>query len=204
MPTPDVAATLRYETLVDRYRLAAAAFLAALWASLERYGDEAEEEFAVTAAPRLDGFKRTTVSVSAAYFATVLGVRPVGIDPARVLSRPRLRDPFLAARHAVSEGRMWDEAYQAGRSMAEAVGFNFVQSTARRTGDVVAEESGLEVVGWRRVPSAAACPWCHLIATQLYRSSESADFGHDRCDCNAVPVTVLADPGRTLNEQRAA
>lgn len=200
MPLPD-AATERYLSALAGQRQAVAAFLAALWASLERYGDDGEEQFTTTAEPRIAGYKRATVSLSAAFFATILDVRPVGVDPRDVRSVARLRDPFLAARHAVAEGRPWVEALSAGRSMAEAVGFNFVQSTARRTGDVVAAESGVEVK-WRRLPAADACEWCKTVAGQLYNSSESADFGHDRDGCLVVPTSEDSVSSITRTTQR--
>lgn len=45
-------------------------------------------------------------------------------------------------------------------------------------------------VRWKRVPGGKSCSWCKTIAGQLYLTSASADFGHDRCDCVAVPVYV--------------
>lgn len=195
------AATERYLSVLARQRAAVAAFLAALWQSLDRYGAEGEESFVLGAAPRLEGYKRATVSTSAAYFATVLEIRPVAVDPRSVRSTARLRDPFLAARHAIAEGRPWSEAARAGQSMAEAVGFNFVQSSARRTGDVVARESGIDVK-WRRLPAADACAWCKTVAGQLYNTSESADFGHDRDGCLVVPTTEESVSGITRTTQR--
>ena len=200
MPLFD-ATTERYLSAMTRHRGAVAAFLAALWESLDRYGDDGEDQFVSIAEPRMEGFKRATVSVSAAYFATVLDIRPVGVDHRDVRSVARLRDPFLAARHAVAEGRPWVEAVRAGQSMAEAVGYNFVQSTARRTGDVVAAESGVDVK-WRRLPAANACSWCKTVAGQLYNSSESADFGHDRDGCLVVPTTEDSVSGITRTTQR--
>lgn len=200
MPSPD-AATERYLAALFRQRNAVAAFLATLWSSLEQYGEDGEEQFITTAEPRLQGHKRATVSTSAAYFALALGVRPVGVDAKTVGSVARLRDPFLAARHAVAAGRPWVEAVQAGQSMAEAVGYNFVQSTARRTGDVVAQESGVDVL-WRRLPSANACDWCKTVAGQLYNTSESADFGHDRDGCLVVPTNENSVSGITRTTQR--
>ena len=45
-----------------------------------------------------------------------------------------------------------------------------------------------DVLAWRRVPGPKACQWCRTIAGQLYKTSETADFGHARCDCVVVPV----------------
>lgn len=89
--------------------------------------------------------------------------------------------------HAFTMERPFEEALRVGRSTAQAVGFDFVQSSARRTGDVAAARSGVDVT-WRRVPGAKSCDWCRLVAGQTYRTAESADFGHERDDCDVVPA----------------
>lgn len=178
----------RYKRQLATYRDRTSVVLAGSWDRLGTYTEDDVDVFARRTAPVLAGAKTAAVGLSAAFFAVVLSTRPVGVNPSDVTIEPRLRDPFLSAWHAVSEGRPWDEAFQAGRSMSEAVGWNFVTSAARRTGDIVAEKSGKELRGWERVPSADACEWCDLVSGQLYATAESADFGHDRCNCVAVPA----------------
>ena len=177
----------RYKRQIAIYRNRTAGFLVATWDGLGTYSEEDIDRFTQRTASVLAGAKTAAVGLSAAFYALSTRTRPVPVNVAEVAVEPRYRDPFLAAWHAVGEGRPWEEAFQAGRSMAQAVGYNLVQSSARRTGDVAAAKAG-RPGRWQRVPGGKACSWCLLVAGQTYASAESADFGHDRCDCDAVPV----------------
>lgn len=186
MPLSDVALR-RYDRLLGSYRSRAAIALAVIWDSLDSYGEEDIATFASTAAPVLAGAKRSAVATSTAVSALALDIRPPALSVDDVDVEPRIDHPFLAMWHAVGEGRPNEEALSAGRSQAQAVAADFVQKAARRTGDAVARAAGVKA-RWRRVPNADACPWCQTIAGQLYRTAESADFGHDRCFCMVVPA----------------
>jgi hypothetical protein len=186
MPASDVQIA-RYKRQVKIYRDRASGLLVAGWDRLGSYRDDDIDRYIAQLDPFLTGIKTASVGLSSAFFALTTSTRPSGITPVDVDVQPRWRDPFLSTWHAVNEGRPWDEAFQAGRSMASAVGFNFVQSTARRAGDHAARKTGKQV-RWRRVPGGESCDWCLLVAGQLYQTAESADFGHDRCDCDAVPA----------------
>lgn len=181
------AALRRYDRLLGTYRNRTAVALAAIWDQLGSYDEQDIDTFASTASPILAGAKRSAVATSTAVFAIALGIRPPSVSPDAVEVRPRIDHPFLALWHAVKEGRPNEEALSAGRSQAQAVAEDFVQQTARRTGDAVARTARIEA-RWRRIPNADACPWCRTIAGQLYRTAESADFGHDRCFCMVVPA----------------
>jgi hypothetical protein len=191
MPLSDEAVR-RYDRLLGSYRLRTAAVLAAAWDRLSSYDDEGIEEFVALTAPALAGAKRSAVASSTAIFALALGIRTPAITPDDVDTEPRIRHPFLA---------MWH------------VAMDFVQQTARRTGDTVARTAGVRT-RWRRVPNSGACQWCQTISGQLYRTAESADFGHDRCFCMVVPEddsevgqvvtrTYERGTGRTATGQRS-
>jgi hypothetical protein len=186
MPAPD-ALVARYRRQLQIYRDRTAGILMAAWDAMPTHDRADIERFVKRTAPTLVGAKTATVALSAGFFALALGIRPVAVDPADIELAFAADAPFLAMWHALSLGRPFAEAFEAGRSVAESVGFDFVQSASRRTGDFVAEASG-RVVRWRRVPGAHACAWCHQVAGGLYRTAESADFGHNRCDCVAVPA----------------
>lgn len=184
--TIPAGAMLRYKRQIAVYRNRTSALLVAAWAGLPGIDEADTARFEAQTAVPLAGAKTAAVGLSAAFFSIVLGTRPVGVRPGDVLIDPDIRGPFRAAWHALSMGRSFDEALQVGRSTAQAVGFDFVQSTARLTGDVVAKKSG-EKVRWVRVPGGNACAWCQEVAGQSYHSAESADFGHERDDCDVVP-----------------
>lgn len=186
---PSSGQIARYRRLIGEQRYRTSAALVAAWDGLDSITDETDVDlFVRRTAPTLIGAKAAVVATSAAFFALATGTRPVAVRPDAVPVEARIRHPFLSAWHALAEDRPFDEAIQAGRSQASAVGFDFVQSTSRRTGDVVADRAGRTRVRWQRVPGPKACAWCELVAGQLYTSAESADFGHDRCDCVAVPA----------------
>lgn len=180
------AAMRRYQRQIGVYRDRTAALLIAAWDDQPGIDRSDIPTFTTATAPALAGGKAAAVSLSAAFFALVLGIRPVGVNPADVMLEPDTEGPFRAAWHALAMGRSYAEAVQVGRSTAQAVGFDFVQSAARRTGDVVAERSDKHV-RWARVPGGNACEWCLLVAGQSYTSAEAADFGHERDDCDVVP-----------------
>ena len=186
MPLSDLAIR-RFDRLLATYRARTAAFLVATWDGLGSYGEDDIDRFAAAAATTLAGAKRGSVAASVALYAIALEVRPPSIQPDDVDVEPRIDHPFHATWHAVAEGRPNEEALAAGRSQAQAVAADFVQQVSRRTGDVVAKATGVKT-RWRRAPNAGACPWCKAVAGQTYHSSESADFGHDRCYCMVVPA----------------
>lgn len=189
MPTLSDEAVRRYRLLLARYRTWTSGLLVAAWDRLETFDDTDADRYAAELAAALQGVKTATVAASSALVSLLLEVRPVAVSPADVPVEARMRDPFLAMWHAFAEDRPYDEAWSAGRSMASAVGFDFVQSTSRRTGDVTADKAKVRT-RWRRVAGGDACPWCLDKTARTYRTSASADFGHDRCDCVAVPVVA--------------
>lgn len=184
-PSPE--AIRRYKRQIAVYRSRTSALLIAAWNALPGYDEESVDEFEEVTRPALEGAKRAAVSLSAGFFALALGIRAVGVNPDDIDLQPDTRGPFRATWHAFTMGRAFEEAIGVGRSTAQAVGFDFVQSSARRTGDYVAAASG-QTVTWRRVPGAKSCDWCRLVAGQTYRTAESADFGHERDDCDVVPA----------------
>jgi hypothetical protein len=186
MPVPDEALR-RYKRQIGIYRDRTSGLLIAAWDALPSHDEEDVDEFVRRTAPALVGAKRAAVALSAGFFALALRIRPVGVSPDDVDLEPDIQGPFRATWHALAMGRPIAEALTVGRSTAQAVGFDFVQSTARRTGDVVAAASG-RTVRWRRVPGAKSCDWCRLVAGQTYKTAESADFGHERDDCDVVPA----------------
>lgn len=177
----------RYRRQLGVYRDRSAALVIAAWDALDSHDEDDVDEFADRAGPPLVAAKANTVALAAGFFASALLIPPMPVDPADVPVDPDLRGPFRAMWHAFTMGRSFEDALRVGRSTSQAIGFDFVQSTARRTGDVVAGAAGREVT-WKRVPGAKSCDWCRLVAGQTYRTAESADFGHERDGCIVVPA----------------
>lgn len=187
MARPPDTLIARYKALIARYGDRTASGLVRAWDQLGSYGDDDITRYTRQTAPLLAGAKTAAVAASSAFFTVALRTKPLAIAADAVDIEPRITHPFLALYHAVAEGRPNLEALAAGRAQAEAVALDFVTSTARRTGDIAAERSG-QRVRWARVPAGDACAFCQTVSGQTYHSAESADFGHDRCNCAVVPA----------------
>lgn len=197
-----IALIHRFETRLDAYRSAGSDLLETAWDALAGYDETDVAEFARRVGPRLETLLGSTIEISSAFYRELLGTPTTPVPKTSIIPELGLDQGFHAVWYALKEGRPFEEAAAAGRSMVSARAFDLVQSTSRRTGDATVHATRAPIVGWRRVVSANACPWCHTVAGQIYRTSVSADFGHDRCDCTAIPITGRIDPGKALNRQR--
>lgn len=177
----------RYRAQIGRYRDRTSLLLVAAWDGLGSYDEPDIKRYVERTAPILAGAKSAAVGLSAAFFALTLGIRPVAVSPRSVDIEPDTAGPFRAMWHAFAMGRPFEEALGVGRSTAQAVGFDFVQSTARRTGGVVAEMSG-RTVRWRRHTTGKSCSWCVGMTGHTFATADAADFGHERCDCDVIPA----------------
>lgn len=186
MPPPRGPAIARYRAILGTIRTRTAAGLVSAWDRLDSHNAADIAAWLRQTAPIIGAAKSATVSTSAGFNALMLDTRPPAVDARLIPSTADLRSPFTASWHALAEGRPYTEAVQVGRSVAEAVGDTFVQSTARLTGDAVAEAAEREV-RWVRVAEPGACDWCTTFDGRVYTTSSAGDFGHERCHCDVVP-----------------
>ncbi len=182
------------EQLTDRHRRARllvsnrlATVTARAWDGLGSWDDLDVARLAEVVAPSAELAQTAVATRATGFYSAILEVRAPFVRLAELGVALDYRQAFTAHWHALAEGRPFDEALSAGRSAAEAQADRFLTTTARRVGDSVARSTG-QRVRWRRVPEPKACRWCLTVAGQLYRTAESADFGHDRCHCDPVPV----------------
>jgi len=181
------ALVVGYRRQLGVYRDRTAGILIAAWDAMPSHDRADIDRFVKRTAPALVGAKAATVALASGFFALALGIRPVAVNVDDIELEIATDAPFLAMWKALGQGVDFAEAARVGRSVAESIGFDYVQSTSRRTGDFVAEAAGRQV-RWARVPGSGACAWCHEVARGLYKTAEAADFGHNRCDCVAVPA----------------
>ncbi len=177
----------RHKATQNRIISRAAPRIAGAWDDLESIDRDQVDRFLASIAPFLTAAKKASFTAAVAFYSTIFETRPPAIPISEIATEYAGLTPFTATWHALDEGRPYAEAVQAGRSIAEAQTSRFVVGTGRQTGDAVATATG-QRVRWRRVPSAGACPFCTNAAGQLYRTAATADFGHDRCGCAAVPT----------------
>jgi hypothetical protein len=185
MPTPGL---VRFRQIIGRQRDATSRAMVAAWVALPSYDEEDASHYEARVAPLLEGAKIAAVAASTAFYSLTLKIAPPPVRPVNVRTVAPLREPFTATWHALSEGRSYDEALTAGRSVAEAVGSDFVTSTSRLTGDAVAMTLDTATIKWTRMASPGACDWCADRDGGIYPSAEAGDYGHARCGCVVVPL----------------
>lgn len=189
--------TRRYQAALGSIAARSVPLLEHVWDELEDYDEEAIDTFAAAIAPYMAAVKRGAVAQSAGYFNSIFGTI-VGVDPERVSSKFDPRDPFVMVWRGLQSGARWEDAVAAGRRQLAATVHHYTLSSARRAGDEFVRKTGRAAGGWRRVPNRGACEWCQQAAADIYRRAESADFGHLRCGCTAVPILDGYDPGEAI------
>jgi hypothetical protein len=154
----------------------------AVWLSLRHLDRRDVERFARDATPYLTAGRSEAIDLTAGYLSEVAGSRLEPID--LVGAAPDVEAPFLRHWHLLKKGEPWDAARDSGATQAEMAGYDHVQrGAADRMG-----KPGTKVRGYRRVLSGSACEWCQVVSTQLYKSAESARFGHHDCKCKVIAV----------------
>lgn len=157
------------------------------WDGLDGYDTADIATLTDRTAAALRAAKQASFTASSGYYSAISGVPAPRMTVGQVASEAALRDPFIATWRALKQGRDYLDAVAAGRARMDAVVANFANSTARQTGDLFIQSAGLRSDGWERITEPGACDWCVLVAGQTYKTADSADFGHDRCGCTAVP-----------------
>lgn len=188
-----VQLTERFQARLANIGQRASRLTAAEWDALGSWNEVDITRFAERVNPALTAARQATANASAGYYSLITDTTPTGFVATVV---PDLRSPFTAYWHGLAESRPWIEALEAGRARAESVAVDLVTATTR---EVAAASAGTDVVGWRRVLTGNSCTWCGQIASQRYRTVDSATFGHDNCDCIVVPIYGDSDPGQVIN-----
>lgn len=199
----DVALTRRRQVVLARLRGATAAQLVRLWRSLGSYDESNQERWARLAGPPVTAAQSQAIDTQIAYLEARMG-HPIRFDRKGLLELAAvdLDEPFFALGRTFAGGGSPEEAIASGLARAQALGESAVQWAARAANTSV--ESDERIVGWTRTLTGLACEWCRMVATQRYRTAESASFGHQRCDCGVDPIIGDRDPGRVINRDLLA
>lgn len=193
-----VGLTEAYIDQIDRLAGATGAEIRNVFLDLEHLNRADVERFAAEATPYFRAGRAEAIDLTSGYLSEVTGGRPGVVDLREF--EAEFEQPFLRTWHNLKEGQPWAEARRGGASQAEAAGYDYAQSGAAQR----MANPGTKVRGYRRVLSPSACEWCRVVSTQLYKSAESARFGHHKCKCTVVAVPTSADPGRAINRRRLA
>lgn len=199
----DVALLRRRQDQLAVLRSTTAAQLGRRWLSLSDYDPDMEFRWIELAGPVVAAGQGRAVSLQVAVLERRLG-RRLAVDRPKILAAARidLTQPFIALANALSTGADFGTAVESGRTRAEGVGESAVQWASRAAN--TAAQADQRIVGWTRTVGAGSCEWCQVVATQRYRSAESASFGHLRCSCGVDPIVGDRDPGQVLNEETLA
>lgn len=190
-----VELTRRYQRQLAALAARAETALTNIWDGLGSWDDPDVDRFIEQATPTVAGAQRSSTALTVGYLALLLGA---ALAVQKTLELPDLRDPFIGYWTALSRGEPWEQAITTGRTRAGTLGLDGVQTAARTTSDEIDQRED-RIVGWERVLSGLSCEFCATVATQRYRTAESASFGHQRCDCTVVPIIGRQDPGRVIN-----
>lgn len=184
----DLALIRRFQASQRRTTARVGTAFATTWDSLDAYDRNQIDTFDRKVSPYATAAKVAAVAAAVALYGELTGRRGLSVSPRAVGSTFNPEAPFLAMWHAYSMGRPYEEAVAAGRSIAESTAGDYVISSARRTGDTFADQSGLKIRYWNRETDAGACDWCQQVSTQTYTTAETADFGHKNCGCTPIPI----------------
>jgi hypothetical protein len=176
---------LRLQVLADQ----ASARSSRLWRYTLTRPDQ-EGEWLRLARPMLSGFAQAGVATSAG-FASTVAQAPLGEVSALIVpdAVARVWEPLEATSIGLRDGLPWARAAEAATTRAAAVAVNAVMGPARQA---LAQQYPVRTK-WRRMVNAGACTWCLSLSGAEWPTAEDADFGHDECKCNAVPVAELGD-----------
>lgn len=187
----------RWQTQVQQIRQRSADTVASIWDDLGSWNRPDIERFFDLTDELFVAIKDVAAASTDAFLSTLTSSSTVGLTGADVPAVPPSPEaPFLAMWKQLSDGVEWSEALAGGRAAAENLTATFVTRTASAAGDAWFNRSGVQNHGWRRQLSGVSCEWCALVATQVYRSAESATFGHKTCDCVAVPILDTSNVSR--------
>lgn len=172
-----------------------------LWDDLPGIDERYVRRFSTRAVAETAAMRAAGANLAAGMLTMLLDddIPVVGLDDLAATADPEVwRQPFLSTWHALSVGQSFTAAVGLGRGRAETTGRDEVTRTERSTFSAV-DSAEDRIHGWRRVPAGKVCHWCATVATQRYKSAESAAFGHNNCSCTPVPIIGDRDPGRFLN-----
>lgn len=196
--TQSVELTRRYQRQVNAVGANSAAMVARAWDNLGSWDEADVPMFTDATLPIVQAAQRKAAALTAGYLGLLLAKKMPTVDAGRFGDSIDPRSPFLAYWSALNRGDRWEQAITTGRTRAETLALDGTTTAARGTASEIDDQED-RITGWERVPAGMCCEWCAEVSTQQYQSADSADFGHDRCNCGVVPIIGKIAPGRVIN-----
>lgn len=192
--------TLLYLDEIERLAAAVGLAVRDVFENLATIDRSEIEAFIAEAGPYARAGQAEGADLAAAYLSEVTGTRVSPVDV--VFPAIDFEGPFLRTWHNLSEYTPYDQAREGGSVVAEMTGYDAVA----RGADARMANPGTKTYGYRRVLAPGACEWCQVVATQRYKTLESASFGHHNCRCRAIAVvgTRVNEATTAINKARLA
>lgn len=193
-----VALTLDYLSELSRLGEMVGEAIAEVFRNMDAYEREQLVDYLEQVRPLAHAGASEGADLAGAYLTELTGSAPPAIKLDLESAIGSLEGPFHRMWHNLGEGQSYEQARDAGESMARMDGTD----TPRGGAGQRLAEPGIHVIGYRRPLHPGACEWCQVVATQLYKSMQSAYFGHHGCQCRpAIPVTDTHDPALAINRK---
>jgi hypothetical protein len=152
------------------------------WSQVGSLDESAVAEFARIGGESFASIAQEANALTSGYIGSLLNE---GVPASDAYVEPDWRGPFIRSWSALGSGIEFSDAILIGAAQADAIGRNATVSTARQAADAATSE---QIVGWYRVLDADPCDWCRMVSTRVYKTAQTADFGHDRCGCGVTPA----------------
>lgn len=164
--------------------------------------EDAWEAFTRTYVDVVAGAQQTVGTTSAAYAAQVLGSEelPDVTIPTVTYDTEWSKSPLLRYASVYGE-RVEEVGHEAAAAEARDIAYGYASQlasgdlqTAARDGIVGASESsGSAILGYKKQPTAGACPWCVLVSDRIYWTRVPFHSGC-RCGVSVIPARYLSGP----------
>lgn len=174
-----------------------------LWRGLGSYDEKDTPRWLEQIVPVAAAGQRTSVALTDAYVAQVMGREPLGIEDVVIRNGAPMEEvyarPLKTVWMGLANGLPWQEAVDGGMARATSTIATDAQLAMRETvREIGTVDQG--IFGWERVPDPGACKLCLIASTQRYHKADLLPI-HDHCGCSVAPIT---DPtvGHVINKER--
>lgn len=187
-----------------RLREAARIAMTEIWDGLGSYDREDVDRFLEQALPLVNGVRRSSMNLTAAYLARFSGAAP-DVDEAAILGGIRngvpaeevYHRPFVDVWTGLKHGKPWVDAVDLGLERAVSAVAMDAQLAMSHTARSVGQRDG--IYGYQRVTNSGACDLCLVASTQRYHTDQLLPI-HNFCGCSVAPL--LEPTGQIINRGR--
>lgn len=166
-----------------------------IWAGLPGYDEADVDQWISKIVPLVLSGQRQSVALTEAYLARAVGRQPLGVSTDKLIgagarngSPPQevYRRPFVTVWTALTEGKQWQDAVNAGGARAEGMAAMDVQLSMRDTLRAVGQADD-SIWGYQRVADDSACEFCLMVDGAQFKTDDPMPL-HNFCGCGAEAI----------------